>query len=395
MRIILSIVSWASSLISGIFTSAIQLIYSIIQYILTRPEVNIPFLNPIIDFLNKVPIINIIVHLILWRPIFDLLFAPGLVSVIIALIYIIWFERKITAKVQWRIGPLEVSRPIGGFLQPFADLFRYTFQEFVVPQQADRNYFIHAPAIVFILSTLPIFFIPIGPMETNGVVNGIYGIYTGYDVLIALALITLFNVGIILIGWASNDRFTYIGTVREALLYTGYEAVLILSAISILLIYGTADPFKIVDWQVAHLPGIIINPLAFLAFVIATLMATSRFPFEIPEADTEIVLGPYTEYSGIIYGLVMTMSYEKLYVLSLLIVLLFLNGWAGPYIPPLGALSYAIWFGIKTYIVMMILVFTRAVYGRYRPDQALKMSWSSLLGLAVASLILSLIIKLL
>jgi NADH-quinone oxidoreductase subunit H len=395
MRIILSIVSWASSLISGIFTSAIQLIYSIIQYILTRPEVNIPFLNPIIDFLNKVPIINIIVHLILWRPIFDLLFAPGLVSVIIALIYIIWFERKITAKVQWRIGPLEVSRPIGGFLQPFADLFRYTFQEFVVPQQADRNYFIHAPAIVFILSTLPIFFIPIGPMEANGVVNGIYGIYTGYDVLIALALITLFNVGIILIGWASNDRFTYIGTVREALLYTGYEAVLILSAISILLIYGTADPFKIVDWQVAHLPGIIINPLAFLAFVIATLMATSRFPFEIPEADTEIVLGPYTEYSGIIYGLVMTMSYEKLYVLSLLIVLLFLNGWAGPYIPPLGALSYAIWFGIKTYIVMMILVFTRAVYGRYRPDQALKMSWSSLLGLAVASLILSLIIKLL
>jgi hypothetical protein len=94
MRIILSIVSWASSLISGIFTSTIQLIYSIIQYILTRPEVNIPFLNPIIDFLNKVPIINIIVHLILWRPIFDLLFAPGLVSVIIALIYIIWFERK-------------------------------------------------------------------------------------------------------------------------------------------------------------------------------------------------------------------------------------------------------------------------------------------------------------
>jgi NADH-quinone oxidoreductase subunit H len=395
MGIILSIVSWASSLISGIFTSTIQLIYSIIQYILTRPEVNIPFLNPIIDFLNKVPIINIIVHLILWRPIFDLLFAPGLVSVIIALIYIIWFERKLTAKVQWRIGPLEVSRPIGGFLQPFADLFRYTFQEFVVPQQADRNYFIHAPAIVFILSTLPIFFIPIGPMETNGVVNGIYGIYTGYDVLIALALITLFNVGIILIGWASNDRFTYIGTVREALLYTGYEAVLILSAISILLIYGTADPFKIVDWQVAHLPGIIINPLAFLAFVIATLMATSRFPFEIAEADTEIVLGPYTEYSGVIYGLVMTMSYEKLYVLSLLIVLLFLNGWAGPYIPPLGALSYAIWFGIKTYIVMMILVFTRAVYGRYRPDQALKMSWSSLLGLAVASLILSLIIKLL
>ncbi len=391
MRLILSIFSWVSSLIASIF----QLVYSIIQYILTRPEVNIPFLWPIIDFLNKVPVINIIVHLILWRPIFDLLIAPGLISITIALIFIIWFERKITAKVQWRIGPLEVSRPIGGFLQPFADLFRYTFQEFVVPLQTDRRYFIHAPAIIFILSTLPVFFIPIGPLETNGVVNGIYGVYTGYDVLIAIALITLFNVGIILIGWASNDRFTYIGTVREALLYTGYEAILILSAISILLIYGTADPFKIVNWQVQNLPGIVVNPLAFLAFLIATLMATSRFPFEIPEADTEIVLGPYTEYSGIIYGLVMTMSYEKLYVLSMLMVLLFLDGWAGPYIPPLGALSYAIWFGIKTYIVMMIMVFTRSVYGRYRPDQALKMGWSVLLGLAIVSLLLSLVIKLL
>ncbi len=88
------------------------------------------------------------------------------------------------------------------------------------------------------------------------------------------------------------------------------------------------------------------------------------------------------------------MSYEKLYVLSMLMVLLFLDGWAGPYIPPLGgALSYAIWFGIKTYIVMMVMVFTRSVYGRYRPDQALRMSWSSLLGLVMAALLLSLAIK--
>ncbi len=278
MKPVLSIISSPLSWVSSIVSSAIQLLYSIIQYILTRPEVNIPFLWPIINFLNQVPVINIIVHLILWRPIFDLLFVPGLVSVLIALIFIIWFERKLTAKVQWRIGPLEVSRSIGGFLQPFADLFRYTFQEFVVPLQADKNYFIYAPAIVFILSTLPVFFIPIGPMQTNSVVNGIYGVYTGYDVLIAIALVTLFNVGIILIGWASNDRFTYIGTVREALLYTGYEVILILSVVAILLIYGTADPFKIVNWQVTHLPGIIANPLAFLAFLIATLMATSRFP---------------------------------------------------------------------------------------------------------------------
>ncbi|WP_084019891.1 NADH-quinone oxidoreductase subunit NuoH [Vulcanisaeta thermophila] len=373
--------------LGSLTSQAFQLIYSIIQYIMTSPQVSIPFLNPIIQFLYKVPVITVIVHLLLWRPIFALIFFPGLISVTIALIYIIWFERKLTAKVQWRFGPLEVSRSIGGFLQPFADLFRYTFQEFVVPRQVDRNYFVHAPAIAFILSTLPALLIPISP--------GIYGIYTPYNVILAVALITIFNIAIILLGWASNDRFTYIGTIREALLYTAYEAIMILSVVSILVIYGSADPLSIVNWQVNHLPGIIMNPLAFLAIWIATLMATSRFPFEIPEADTEIVLGPYTEYSGVIYGLVMTMSYEKLYVLSMLITLLFLSGWAGPYIPPLGDLSGALWFGIKTYIVMMIMVFTRAVYGRYRPDQALKMSWSTLLGLAVASLLLSLIIKLL
>lgn len=172
MKPVLSIISSPLSWVSSIVSSAIQLLYSIIQYILTRPEVNIPFLWPIINFLNQVPVINIIVHLILWRPIFDLLFVPGLVSVLIALIFIIWFERKLTAKVQWRIGPLEVSRSIGGFLQPFADLFRYTFQEFVVPLQADKNYFIYAPAIVFILSTLPVFFIPIGPCRLIALLMG-------------------------------------------------------------------------------------------------------------------------------------------------------------------------------------------------------------------------------
>ncbi len=372
----------------------LEALSKIAGYIMSQPIVDLPFLMPLVRALEDVPILNVLIHLILWRPVFAVIFTPGLIALTIALLYIIWFERKLTAKVQWRYGPLEISRRVGGILQPLADALRYAFQEFVIPMTSDKWYFVLTPPLLFLFSTLPVLFIPIGPNKVvNGVVEGIFGVHTGFDIPIALALCALFTIGVIIIGWASNDRFTYIGTVREALMYTGCELVLILSIVAMMVLYQTADPFKAVEWQLNHLPGIIANPLAFLAFAIATLMATSRFPFEIPDAESEIVQGPFTEYSGVMYALVMTLNYEKLYILSMLGTLLFLNGWEGPYIPQLGALSYAIWFGIKTLVLMMIFVFTRSIYGRYRIDQALRLSWSSLFGLVLAALILSLAIR--
>ena len=348
--------------------------------------VEIPAVWPIVEALRDVPLLGGLVDIILWRPVFAALIAPGALALTIALIFIIWFERKLAARVQWRYGPLEVSRRVGGLLQPVADLLRFMFQEVVASRYVDRPYFVHAPIVAFTVALVPLLFIPIAP--------GVYGIYTPYNILVAAALLAALPIAILVMGWSSNDRFTYIGTVREALMYVSYEVPLLLSIASMAILYSP-DPFRAVEWQSANLPGAVANPLAFIAFAIATAMATSRFPFEIPEAETEIVLGPYTEYSGILFGIAFTIAYEKLYILASLMTLLFLSGWAGPEIPGLGEFGPAVWFLVKVVAVMMFYAFLRAIYARYRIDQALRVGWTVALALSIAALALSTAQKLL
>jgi NADH-quinone oxidoreductase subunit H len=175
-------------------------------------------------------------------------------------------------------------------------------------------------------------------------------------------------------------------------MYFAYEIPFIVAVLAMVLMFGSADPYVIVEKQT--IPGAILNPIACLAFFIAVAMATSRFPFEIPEADQELAFGPFVEYSGIMFGVVMTLAYEKLYILCLLFSLLFLGGWSGPEIPALGDLMPVMYLYIKTLALMMVFVFFRSVYPRIRLDQALKFGWSHLLSISVASLALGAIIKL-
>jgi len=352
-----------------------------------EPMVQIPFLEPLINFLLKVPVIGPIVNFLLWTPIFAVWFVPGLIGLFIPLIFVIWWERKAAARVQWRYGPLEISKRLGGVIQPISDLIRYTLQEIIIHQEADAAYFIHMPIFGFIFALLPVLFIPAGP--------NVYAINTGYNILIAAVLISIFNVVVIVTGWASTDKWAYIGTVREAFMYAAYEIPFMLSVIAMIILFGTADPFMMVNEQVAHyIPGAILNPIAFIVAVVTTAMASSRFPFEIVENDTDIVVGPFTEYGGLIFGLTMTMSYEKTYVMTLLLSILFLGGWSGPYIAPLGDLSAPLWLGVRVFLVMMFFSFLRAIYPNYRLDQALRMGWRTLLILSVVSVIWSIVIRL-
>ena len=336
---------------------------------------NVVYANSLVDALANVPLLNLIVSAIFWRPLFAILILPGLTGIMLALLYIIWFERKLTAKVQWRFGPLEISRSIGGLIQPLADGMRYFFQEVIVHREAHRPHFLQFPLLSFLPVLLPILVIPAG---------AIYAIRTPYAIPIAVGLIALIPIVIVAIGWASNSKYAFIGSMREVFMYFAYEIAMIIAAMAMVIAYGSADAFVIVEKQ-SIVPGILLNPFACLAFFIATIMATSRFPFEIPEADQEVVFGPFVEYTGIIFGVVMTLAYEKLYLLCLLLSILFLGGWNGPYIP-LGDLSPAIWLYIKTIALMMIFVFFRSIYGRYRLDQAMRIGWGSLLGLAFVSL---------
>ncbi|MEM4582185.1 MAG: NADH-quinone oxidoreductase subunit NuoH, partial [Candidatus Korarchaeum sp.] len=302
---------------------------------------------------------------LLFEPyIFIPLVFPGLIAAFALLLIIIWLERKIAAKVQLRYGPLYVLKPLGGIIQTVADLLRYLFQEPILPKEVDKVAFLMTPVLLFGLSYLPLVAIPVSPTY--------YAFRSDVSLLIVLALTTLAPIFTVVMGWASNNKFSLIGGVREGYLVTSYEIPIFLSALSMAILYNSLDLVEIAEAQ-RGLWGVFLNPIAAINMLLLMYMSTSRFPFEIPEAESEIVAGPYTEYSGIIYGLVMGASYVKLYVLSLVYSILFLGGWNPlPSTDPLvaGAVLFS-----KAFLLVALGAFLRAVYPRFRIDQAISIGW--------------------
>ncbi len=325
-------------------------------------------------------IVEALIDIITWPPLWQLV-VLGLIVPLAIVVFILWFERKTAARVQRRIGPLHVSPKLAGGLQLFADLMRYAFQEIIVPVTADRGIFIAAPLAALILTIVPVLAIPFTNLPQY------WPIPMEYSLLIAAALTTVSPIFLVVAGWASNNKFSIIGGMREAFMITAYELVAILSLLSAAAMTGSFNLVTIVEAQRQTLWFAILNPLAFLAAFIAVLMSTSGFPFEIPESEHEVVAGPFTEYSGLLYGVNMGAAYIKRFVLSLLIAVVFLGGWS-PVNPGEGFISGylipSIVVIVKATILMAIFSFFRAVYGRYRLDQALDLAWKILFPLALA-----------
>jgi len=210
-----------------------------------------------------------------------------------------------------------------------------------------------------------------------------------YGLAIAVVLVLLVAVLVVAMAWTEADKFTYVGAVREILLTAAYEVPLLLAALAMFILYGTADPHGVVEAQ-SRLWGAVLNPLAFVAYLVALLMATTRFPFEIPEAEPEVVLGPYTEYGSTLFIYAFGANYVKLYVLALLGSVLFLGGWL-----PAGGLAGVFITLVKMLVFVLPAMLVRAIYPRYRIDQALRIGWSKLLALSVAAVALSLVWRLL
>ncbi|TRM88690.1 NADH-quinone oxidoreductase subunit NuoH, partial [Sulfolobus sp. E3] len=189
---------------------------------------------------------------------------------------------------------------------------------------------------------------------------------------------------VIFLAWNTNNRFAVVGSIREAYLSVSYDVLIIISTLSLAIEYHTLDIAKIVE---SNIPGFIANPIAALVFLIAMLIGSSRFPFEIVEAETELVIGPYTEYSGFLFVLTMAGSYVVNLVYALLFVDLFIGGWL-----PFTGLPGAVYTVFKAAIVVFFGVFLRSVYGRYRIDQALRGSWKYLFPLALVSLLLGVVV---
>jgi len=328
-------------------------------------------------------LVDAVLKIVFWPPIYQFIIIPGLIAALIVVISILWFERKAAARVQMRYGPWEVSPRLAGYLQLVADLVRYSFQEIIIPKTVDYLAYIAAPLTALVLSLIPMSVIPVSPLEWT------WPISMQYSLLIALALTTLSPLFIVLMGWASNNRFATIGSMRESYLITAYELIAVISILSVAATTHTFNFVDIVNVQTGWKWFIVLNPIAFIAGFISILMSTSGFPFEIPEAEHEIVAGPYTEYTGLLYGINMGAAYIKRYAMSVLLTLAFLGGWL-PYTPPenagyiTGYIIPSLIVVVKASILMAIMSFLRAVYGRYRIDQALEVGWRVIFALAIA-----------
>ncbi len=331
-----------------------------------------------------------IIPLIIWL-IEDLLYViifPGLVTVMVLAIIIIYIERKIAGKVQMRFGPLWVSKRIGGALQSVADLLRFSFQSFIVPEGADRLAFILAPGLMFAFSMIPLIFVPVGPY---------YSLLfpAGLTVLLSVALILVTPIYAIVIGWSSDNKFSFVGSLREAFLLMSYEIPFIFSVLSMVIFYRTLNYIDAVASQYRFLPGIILNPVAAVVMLIVMIRTTGRFPFDITEADSELVMGLFTEYSALFFGVGMATPYVELYVYSLIFSLLFLGGWwPAPLYSPgpiMGLILPGLVVVVKAFIVMTILVFLRSVYPRYRLDQAVRSGWGYVMGLSALAVVISIL----
>jgi NADH-quinone oxidoreductase subunit H len=299
-------------------------------------------------------------------------------SVLLALPMIAFFtlaERKLIASVQRRRGPNVVG--FWGLLQAIADGLKLAVKEIVVPSKANRDLFIIAPTILLALSFLHWAVIPLGYYDTV--------IDSPYSVLFILAISSLGVYGIILGGWSSNSKYAFLGSLRSAAQMISYEISLSLIILPVILVVNSFNLNEIVFFQQqAGWLGIALLPL-FVAFFISMLAETNRTPFDLPEAEAEIVAGYNVEYSSITFALFFLGEYGNMLVLAFIITIFYLGGWIGPM---MWAVPLGFWYILKVLVFCFLYIFIRANLPRYRYDQLMSIGWKVLLPMTLGYLVL-------
>ena len=285
---------------------------------------------------------------------------------------LIWYERRLLGLVQDRLGPNRVGP--AGLLQVLADTFKILFKEDWVPPFADRPLFVIAPPIVLVTALLSFMVIPV----TQGVVVADLNI----GLLFFLAMSSLAVYSVVLAGWASHSKYSLIGGLRAAAQMVSYEVFMGLSLAGVVIMAGSFNLQDIVKGQ-DGVWYVIPQFIGFVVFVIAGLAETRRIPFDLVEAESELVAGYHTEYSGMKFGLFMVGEYVAITLISALIATLFFGGWLGPWLP--GWL----WFLIKTLIFISCFIVARATFPRPRYDQLMALGWKAMLPLSLLNLLVT------
>lgn len=293
---------------------------------------------------------------------------------------LIYLERKMQAVMQDRIGPYHVG-PFG-LLQTFADAIKLIAKEDVRARQTDAAFFIAAPALVF------------SPMLAAFVVVPFAPYIVGADLSIGLLYLTTLGamgvLGIVIAGWASNNKYSLMGGLRSAGQLISYEIPQILSLVTAVLVLGTLSMVEITELQTGPITNIFIIPLAFVTFFMAALAETNRTPFDLPEAESELVAGYLTEYSGMRWGTMLALTeYGNVTLVCAIMATLWFGGWNGPgvdsgtiFAPLLGLL----WFTLKTYGFILVFMWIRATLPRMRIDQLMSFCWKGLIPLTLLNL---------
>jgi NADH-quinone oxidoreductase subunit H len=307
-------------------------------------------------------------------------------AMLLSVAYMTLMERKVLGHMQVRFGPNRVG-PLG-LLQPIADGIKLFFKEDIVVPHANRLIYIFAPAVIVITALMSYAVIPFGNHVTimgHKVDLVLADVNVGLLYLFAISSLGVY--GVVMGGWASNNKYSLLGSIRSSAQMISYELSLGLSIIGVLMITGSLSTVKIVEAQ-SPVWFIIYQPVGFIVFLISAVAECSRTPFDLTECENELVAGYQTEYSSMKFGLYYLGEYAHILVVSSLAVTLFFGGWQGPWLPPV------VWFLIKVFVFIFFFIWIRATFPRFRYDQLMKFGWKvlfpvSLLNIMITAVVMS------
>ncbi len=309
-----------------------------------------------------------------------------------AIAYVVLLERRLLGFIQMRLGPNRVG-PFG-LLQPLADGLKFFFKEDIVPLEADRGLYILAPMIALTPALITFAVIPIGDQITLfGRVIDLYITRVNVGMLVVFALTSMGVYGIVLAGWASNNKYSLMGGLRSSAQLISYELALSLSIVGVVIFSGSLDLVDIAkaqqDTWLGFIPkwNIITQPIGFLIFLIAAIAETNRVPFDLPEAETELVAGFHTEYSSMKFAMFFMAEYANMITASAMATTLFLGGWHGPFVKELPLLG-PIYFSLKVLFFLLLYIWLRGTLPRFRYDQLMKFGWKVMIPVGIANVVL-------
>jgi len=320
--------------------------------------------------------------------------------VLLIVAYTVLAERRVLGFIQGRLGPNRVG--YGGVLQPFADLLKFILKEDIVPDKSTRFIYFLAPVIATMAALMTMIVYPFGPEITIPFINVTIPLTIArFDIglLYVLGITSIGVYGIMLAGWSSNNKYSLMGGLRSSAQMISYELALGLSLIGVIMLAGTLDLGQIVENQSAWHGTrwyILLQPLGFVIYLIAAIAETNRVPFDLPEAETELVAGFHTEYSAMKFALFFLAEYINMFTVSMLATTLFWGGWNVPFLDLvfgrgtfMFGLVSALGFIVKVCVFLFIYIWLRGTLPRFRFDQLMNFGWRILLPLALLNIFLT------